>query len=48
MEEKACGIDTAFIAVFDNRKVKSEKDESEGTVVNFSAEYGELSFVSST
>ncbi|KAH0367706.1 hypothetical protein KCU65_g4496, partial [Aureobasidium melanogenum] len=40
VEEKACGIDTAFIAVFDNRKVKSEKDESEGTVVSFNAEYG--------
>ncbi|KAH0022954.1 hypothetical protein KCU78_g5588, partial [Aureobasidium melanogenum] len=42
VEEKACGIDTAFIAVFDNRKAKSEKDNSEGEVVSFNAEYDAL------
>ncbi|KAG9683303.1 hypothetical protein KCU95_g10957, partial [Aureobasidium melanogenum] len=42
VEEKACGIDTAFIAVFDNRKTASEKDDSEGEVVSFNAEYDAL------
>lgn len=40
VEEKACGINTAFIAVFDNRKVKG-RDGAEGEVVSFNAEYGE-------
>lgn len=43
VEEKACGIDTAFIAVFDNRKAKG-KDGSQGEVVSFNAEYGEFVF----
>lgn len=47
VEEKACGIDTAFIAVFDNRKAKG-KDGSQGEVVSFNAEYGELFPIHST
>lgn len=42
VEEKAYGIDTAFIAVFDNRKTKGT-DDPVGEVVSFNAEYGELS-----
>ncbi|KAG9522416.1 hypothetical protein KCU93_g7071, partial [Aureobasidium melanogenum] len=42
VEERACGIDTAFIAVFDNKKTKTEKDGSEGEVVSFNAEYDAL------
>lgn len=40
VEEKACGIETAFIAVFDNRKKSKGKDGLEGEVVSFNAEYG--------
>ena len=42
VEEKACGIETAFIAVFDNRKKSKGKDGSQGVVVSFNAEYGKL------
>ncbi|KAG9958600.1 hypothetical protein KCU61_g8253, partial [Aureobasidium melanogenum] len=41
VDEKACGIDTAFIAVFDNRQTK-QKDGAEGEVVSFNAEYDAL------
>ncbi|KAK6003377.1 hypothetical protein QM012_001222 [Aureobasidium pullulans] len=39
VEEKACGIDTALIAVFDNTRNKKQ-DDSGGKVVSFNAEYG--------
>ncbi|KAH0027970.1 hypothetical protein KCU78_g3790, partial [Aureobasidium melanogenum] len=41
VEEKACGIDTAFVAVFDNREIK-KKDGLKGEVVSFNAEYDAL------
>lgn len=46
VEERACGVETAFIAVFDNRKTK-ETDVVEGEVVSFNAEYGELALMQS-
>lgn len=47
VEERACGIDTAFIAEFDNRKIK-EKDSPVGEVVSFNAEYGESALIFNT